>query len=329
MSWTSRRRASPWAPSESSAALEVERSSYATFTGSFPPRKQRTTGGLAEFWKGKWHSLWTIASVAVGAVLLYKSMHHHRDASSMYDTTPISEWDHNHYFSMRDSFNNHNASSSSRRQRNLLIAQVGESASRPFAGISSRPNRAYARRGGWDYLLHTGEEDACGTVRVLNHILTRQEEEETKKSYPRAPYDAILFLPLDAVIMNLDYPFLALISENQLVAAGETKSNLFVWNTKHKQSLDVARLWLDLGDDSLCDIDSLFSAIEMTVGGKASDLSKYVQPLQISDTGQVEPRLIKFLPDDESEQDLPQTMGLLESVADSVCYRYYPRCEVL
>jgi len=261
-----------------------------------------------------------MTSVAICAVPLYQSIRPH-DSSSMdtYDTAPISVWDHNHYDSMDDldAFS---------KERNLLIAQVGQS--RPFAEITSRPNRAYARRWGWDYLMHTGEDGACGTVRVMNHIMSCQDQEVKEESLLRAPYDAILFMSPDAVIMNLDYQFLALLPGDKLVAAGETKADVFVWNLNHPHSLEVARLWLDLGDDSMCDTESLWSAIEMTMEDKIFELPKYVQSLQLSDTGLVEPRLIKFLPGDY-DQSFPETMGLLENVADSVCYRYYPRCEVL
>lgn len=255
-----------------------------------------------------------MTSAVICAVLFYRSLYSHSDSTSSfadyYDTSPISVWDHNHY-----------TSKDSREERNLLIAQVGES--RPFAEITSRPNRAYARRWGWDYLMHTGEKHACSTVRVLNRILALQEEKE--ESSARAPYDTILFLSPDAVIMDQDYLFLAILPTDKLVAANIDKSNVFVWNLNHAHSLDVARLWLDLPD---CDMESLWAAMEMYTA-EDEGVTKYLQPLQLSETGLVEPRLIKFLPTTESEENIPETMGLLESVADSVCYRYYPRCEVL
>ena len=313
MSWASRRRPNAWvAPSESSP-LEVDRSSYATFTGSFPIK--RKNGSLLELLKGRSYPLWTITSVAICAVLLYGSFH--RDSSQdMYDTTPISVWDHNHYVS-KDTIKYP-------RERNLLIAQIGQS--RPFAEVTSRPNRAYARRWGWDYLLHTeqDENDSCDTVRVLNYVMGRQVREEEEED--RAPYDAVLFLSQDAVIMDLDYQFLALLPDDKLVATGESRSDLFLWNLNYHRSPDVAQLWLDLGDDAKCDTESLLAAIEMTMGDR--DMSRYNQPLHLSDAGLVEPALIKYLPGN-SDRNFADTMALLESVADSVCYRYYPRCEVL
>lgn len=175
--------------------------------------------------------------------------------------------------------------------------------------------------------MHTGEEDPCGTVQVLNHIA--RQERETDGS--RAPYDAVLMLSPDSVIMDLDYQFLALLPNDMLVAASSSKSDLFVWNLKYRNSLEVARLWLDLNDSNgdECDMESLWTAIEMTMGDETFDLTNYVQPLQLTDTGLVEPRLIKFLPDESEQKATPETMELLERVADSVCYRYYPRCEVL
>jgi hypothetical protein len=305
MSWKSRRRqeATSFYAGDS---LEMDRRSSSFIF----PRKQKSS--LVQCIKGRSYSLWTITSAVICSVLLYQSLSRSESNDGAYDTAPISVWNHNHYASKDSSF----------RERNLLVAQVGQS--RPFAEVASRPNRAYARRWGWDYLLHTGEEDACSTVQVLNHILTHQEE----KGQARAPYDAVLFLSPDAIITDQDYQFLALLPTEKLVAANIANSKVFVWNLNHVHSLDLARQWLESGEGSFasCDMESLWAAIETTVAG---EIANTIQPLQLSETaGLVEPRLIKFIPQD-AEQSFPETMGLLEGIADSVCYRYYPRCEVL
>lgn len=308
MPWTSRQRQPPSRLFQSSS-LEMDHRSYSyTF-----PRKRRSS--LLDFVRSHSYPIWTVTSAVLCALLFYHSLHH-SDSTNGYDTTPISVWNHNHY--------RENASNS---DRNLLIAQVGQS--RPFAEITSRPNRAYGRRWGWDYLMHITEkeDDACGTVKVLNHLLARQEREGKEQSFARAPYNVVLFLSPDAVIMDQDFQFLALLPSNKLVAANTEKANVFVWNLEHARALQVARLWLDLGEDSSCDMESLWAAVEASITENET-ITDYVQPLQLSETGLVEPRLIKFLPED-SQQNFPETMGLLESVADSVCYRYYPRCEVL
>jgi hypothetical protein len=130
--------------------------------------------------------------------------------------------------------------------------------------------------------------------------------------------------------MNLDYEFLALLPENKIVAMANAKPDLFLWNLKHKESQEVARMWLDLADDSNCDTQSLWSAIEMTVADSGYLASHYVQQLHLSISGVVEPKLIKFLPSDDADgMSFPETVATLQTVADSVCYRYYPRCEVL
>ena len=213
MSWTSRRRQEQEATTlYAGASLEMDRrSSNLVF-----PRKQRSSL-VVQFIKGRSYSLWTITSAVICAMLFYQSLNHSESNDGFYDTAPISVWNHNHYASK----------DSSSRERNLLIAQVGQS--RPFAEIASRPNRAYARRWGWDYLLHTGEEDPCGTVKVLNHILARQEEKEQA----RAPYDAVLFLSPDAIITDQDYQFLALLPTEKLVAANIANSKVFLWNLNH------------------------------------------------------------------------------------------------
>ena len=55
-----------------------------------------------------------------------------------------------------------------------------------------------------------------------------------------------------------------------------------------------------------CDTESLWAAMEMTVAG---DIASNVQPLQLSETtGLLEPRLIKFLPQN-AEQELSRDDG--------------------
>jgi hypothetical protein len=256
----------------------------------------------------------------VGAILLYRSLNNHSSfVGGQYNTSPMSQWDHNHYVSSRDALP---------KERNLLIAQIAPFGT--FTEITSRPNRAYASRWRWDFFLHTqgGGDASCGAVTILNHILAQQERATHETQ--RAPYDTILFLSEDAVIMDLDYEFLALLPEDKIVAMANDKPDLFLWNLKHTQSQEVARMWLDLADDSNCDTQSLWSAIEMTMADSGYPASYYVQPFQLSDAGVVEPRLIKFLPSDEADgKSYPETMATLQTVVDSVCYRYYPRCEVL
>lgn len=312
MTWTSRRRPNVWSPSSECSPLELDRTSYATFgRGRSYPRKERNC--LSEI---RSYPLWTITCVVVGAILLYRSMHH-SSLVEQYSTSPMSQWDLNHYVSSEDAIPH---------DRNLLIAQIAPFG--PFTEVTSRPNRAYARRWRWDFLLHTGGDASCGAVRILNHILAQQEQ-TTHKSQ-RAPYDTILFLSEDAVIMDLDYQFLALLPDDKFVAMANGKVDLFLWNLKHKESQDVARMWLDLADDSNCDAESLWSAIEMTMADTGFDASYYVQSMQLSNAGVVEPRLIKFLPSDEADgKSFLENIATLQSVADSVCYRYYPRCEVL
>lgn len=312
MTWTSRRRPNVWSPSSESSPLELDRNSYATFghDRSYPRKERNSYSEIRPF------PFWAITGVVVGAILFYRSLNH----SSLVErprTSPMSQWDLYHYDSSKEAIP---------QGPNLLIAQIAPFG--PFSEVTSRPNRAYARRWSWDFLLHTGDHASCGVVRILNRILAQQEE-KTHKSQ-RAPYDTILFLSGDAVIMDLDYQFLALLPDDKFVAMANGKADLFLWNLKHKASQNVARMWLDLSDDSNCDTDSLWLAIEMTTADTGFDASYYVQPLQLTDAGVVEPRLIKLLPSDEADgKSFLENMATLQSVADSVCYRYYPRCEVL
>lgn len=311
--WTSSSSRRHWTPglSNECAPLELERrSSYATFGRIFPSKRTDRCNQPP---------LWTLTSVVIGAILLYRSMTSHSSTfDDIYDTSlPVTSWDHNHYEDYK--------------QLNLLITQI---APIPFYGdITSRPNRAYAKRWGWDFLFHTGHDDdgeECTAVRILNHVVTQQERHSGETRQQRAPYDAVLVLSQDAVIMDMDYELLALLPNDKLVAIGE-KPDIFLWNLQHSLSPTVARLWLDGHAD--CSTQSLTDAIELVMeqddDTDEADLNLIVQPLALSESeGLVQPRFIKFLPPLE-EKNIPETVATLQSVADSVCYRYYPRCEVL
>jgi len=209
-------------------------------------------------------------------------------------THPVWVWDHYLYNTQNSTTNNGAANprlASSSDTRNLLIAQVvsaplrstkhppykrhdSDDANRAaallltqeeLAEISSRPNRAYARQWGRNYLRYTAPLAAAAAddknddrnsnmqcsgagvdhVVVLNAILSRQppresvpsdkqeEEDNDAPSSSSSPswlprYDALVLLPPDAIITDLDFDLLTMIPDDKLLVTTTTTKSALV-----------------------------------------------------------------------------------------------------
>jgi len=252
--------------------------------------------------------------------------------------------------------------------RNLVIVQTGLVV--PFASIvdiTSRPNRAYAKHWGLDYLKYTADHHStvslCYDRALLLHEFVRQHERQQEEqrlqtqSKAQRVYDMILFLPGDSIITDCEFDLTTLLPEDKLVGIAtrasddnhlkderQSDSRIFMWNLNHKDSRVALNFLLDLiNDDSVScqdenDLVSLLAVIKTQFrGSNPGDISPHVEYLQETSKGFVAPRLINFdssmWPSSKSVKsgnDLVfQVEASRETVADSVCYRYYPRCEVI
>eukprot|EP00522_Entomoneis_paludosa_P018392 CAMPEP_0172453244 /NCGR_PEP_ID=MMETSP1065-20121228/10659_1 /TAXON_ID=265537 /ORGANISM="Amphiprora paludosa, Strain CCMP125" /LENGTH=518 /DNA_ID=CAMNT_0013205423 /DNA_START=5 /DNA_END=1561 /DNA_ORIENTATION=+ len=260
--------------------------------------------------------------------------------------------------------------------RNMLIAQVsgGNTVLNEMSSICSRPNRAYARRWGRDYVQYSKPvknlvRSCFDKVTVLSTILERQEQHHVQQQQqatastnnnwmqqlpqpPRVIYDTVALFPPDAIIMDLDQDLLDLLPPDKLLAiAGwdihasvihdSNFADVLLVNLQHEYAATVVQVWQSMVEPPVTcgagnDLAILLQAVE-SVLAPHEDLSSVVVSLGETNKGLIaDNHAIKVIP-------LPvpghkanmltathtESKAILQTTADSVCYRYYPRCEVL
>lgn len=256
---------------------------------------------------------------------------------------------------------NNGSSDFDESKRISLITQVAPSKPlQRLVEISSRPNRAYARLWGIDYTRYdsgrrAGDERSCfDKIFVLKTILDKQNREHD--SLPTwvhsrgVEYDSIILLPPDSIITDLDTDlFDELLPTYKLAAiAGwdekkslRSTSDVVVFNMNHEYADPVAQLWWQMAksEKTTCgannDLGMLVTAIA-SVMNEEEDLNDLIEPLLEDKNGFIGDRLIKSVvptvPESRSTylgKSVEEKEVTLYETADSVCYRFYPKCEVL
>lgn len=247
----------------------------------------------------------------------------------------------------------------SNEKRNLLLAQFsGSPALDIMASICSRPNRAYARQWGRDYVRYTGAshtplERACfDKVYLLDVILNRQVHSDSLwPPSSHVQYDAVVLLPPDAIITDLDSDLLNLFPSDKLfgIASYEhsttrindsTFSEVLFFNLRHKYATETVELWNSLTAPPVTcgagnDIRLLLDAVGSLVKSE-EERDEIVADIGLSAKGFLGERSIKIIPQKVPSSkavllvsNTAETKADLQTTADSVCYRYYPRCDVV
>ena len=227
-----------------------------------------------------------------------------------------------------------------------------------------------------DYTLYDsdrslGDTKSCfDKIMVLNTILDKQDRESTDPLPlwpfpPRVKYDALVLLPPDSIVTELDINFLdRLLPQDKLVAIagwssdgnGEddfmgtrknrlnSESDIVLFNLRHKHVDAVAKLWWELAlpTEVTCgaqnDLGMLVTAIA-AVMDPGEDLNDLIEPITESRDGRCfvgRDHLIKCIPPSVPESrstmlwnSLSESQVALQETADAVCYRFYPKCEVI
>lgn len=267
-------------------------------------------------------------------------------------------WDHNIYVPTTEI-----AATSSDSPHTLIAQVVTGSKLGQLADISMRPNRAYARQWSIDYVRYDSGRSAHNwracfeKVAVLNEIFDQHGNRTSSGKYPweldaGVQYSFVVLLPADAVVVELDTNILnsGLSPIDKLVTiAGwnerkglNSNSDILVFNLRHRHFEAVARRWLEIvaamdmtcGDNN--DLTMLVNAIAMVADEESEQLNHLIQPLQENVDGYVGDRIIKALPIAVPEQrasfiaeSMQQSAMSVQSVVDSVCFRFFPKCEVL
>jgi len=261
--------------------------------------------------------------------------------------------------------NNDSSGGALATQRISLIAQVSEDQSmRQLSDVSSRPNRAYARQWKMDYAeyyagrVSYSSKSCFDKVTVLQTLAEKQREEarESPPLWPHPPrvqYDSIVLLPSDAIVMNMDENIVdAMLPRDKLVAIAGWKnsqekmisnSGVILFNLKHKHAWAVASLWWIMSQELYLTcgagngvstlIDAIGSVMDETSGETLDDL---IEPIFEHPNGALGNQMIKCLPtlvpgarNEFLLSNLQQSGEAIHQTADSVCYRFYPQCEVI
>jgi len=162
------------------------------------------------------------------------------------------------------------------------------------------------------------------------------------------PYDTVLFLDSNAMIVQLDYDVLDLIARDKMLAmVGGTGdqihrskySDVMIWNLAHPQALNVSDSWIEKSQTSLHDENANSQTLLMNVlhneahqlnGSDRTDLLDLIpEPMVDGLQGTVIKQDSKYTTQVVEQSDLPQIMPVVQGIADSVCYRFYPQCEVV
>lgn len=388
---SSSRRRGPWLCSELSPlerddcrlSSTTKRSDYSTFTTKTPTSSVEeekpfwkdvlshflavSTGVCTQHHRSRKQTAWWKTT----ALLLFfgtaGTFFHRESGGDFFDQTPDFEWDHNVYNPKLHQVSNQGAVLDEdlarldelNAPRNLLLAQVaGCSQLGSLAEISSRPNRASARQWGRDYVFvqsqSTSVSKACfEKALVLKQIMDKQKRAAFLSVHLQ--YDAVLLLPPDAIITDLDYDLLQLIpSENLLSIAGWQKDDIgpsgyqadvVFFNLKHPLASAVSDAWWELVRPSevTCgagnDLQLLLDAIQTVIDDDDQRLASLIFTLDEMDHGfigkdssRVIREIFPSVPSSKTASliaNLADSKYKLQTTADSVCYRYYPRCEVL
>jgi hypothetical protein len=242
--------------------------------------------------------------------------------------------------------------------RNLLIAQgsVGDAQEdefllASFLDITSRPNRAYARHWRRNYVLYTSREGSPGgsiRVSVLQTIKNHQ-----KNNPGTLIYDAVLLLPPEAIIVDQDFDFQTMMPEGKLVSiAGWNESltdvyhissmtRVVIFNLQHQHAEKVLQLWSEMLETQQnsscdpCDLGVLLSNVIPLVLAKNETVEMLVHGLPeaedgflLEDNSFAESR-VRCIKSPDRHSNAEDTRISLQTTADAVCFRFFPKCEVL
>ena len=255
---------------------------------------------------------------------------------------PQRTWDRNIYYPHGLS---RDESQTNQQNHKLLILQHAASPQMAkIVDLTSRINRAYARHIKADYVRVDGPMAFCDTLTDVISMKVASEGAWLQ-------YDAILAMDPDAVFVGFDTNVLLdmfVPNDHSLVGiAGNITdidqhgSGVMFFNTRHEESSAVLKLWRDDcisgRDRTFGDIANLFDLLRKANNQEA--LSNMVQQLQPPQVDYFSGSEIKFFrkPSEYEqmsrlqwlESDSEDVLVVLEQLIDSVCFRSYPKCELV
>ncbi|KAG7361250.1 hypothetical protein IV203_036350 [Nitzschia inconspicua] len=308
-------------------------------------------------WKA---AMWLSVAVALIAAIRAKPVYEYYE-----DRTPEWTWDRNVYLTRGGGSGEGNEGPETSSSRTALIAQVTESlAMKRFSEVAARPNRAYARQWNMDYVQYYAgrvsysSKSCFDKAFVLKTLAEKQNEDgmDAPTLWPhslRVQYDAILLLPSDAIVMDMDENIIDVLLPNDKLAAiagwtsslGKLASNsgVVLFNLRHRHTMNVINLWWNMSQEvyQTCGaengISTLIDAVAAVVDHNEGEiLDDLIESIHEHPNGALSNKIIKCLPNSvpgsRSElflSSLQQSCEIIHQTADSTCYRFYPKCEVV
>lgn len=224
---------------------------------------------------------------------------------------------------------------SSNDPRSLLVLQdSGIGAEIEILEVTSKVNRAYAKRWSSDYIKFTGISigtqpwhSTYNKAWLLQHFIQSRANDDGLQTY-----DAILMLDSNSMIVDLDFDILKLIPDTSLLANGiEKNSDVMIWNLNHPDISKVADFWVQRSEENLGNknMNSQTLLLEILNMKWSSALVSIPGALINGLLG----TLIKEDTDNKNHviehSDLPKMIPTIQGIVDSVCYQFYPQCEVV
>jgi len=229
------------------------------------------------------------------------------------------------------------AQSSNEEQQRRLKKRGGTEGERSPRSVNDEQGVEELR--GFTFTSRSLKEISAAGTRSLQAV-------ENKKRLQ--PYDTVLFLDSNAMIVQLDYDVLDLIARDKMLAmVGGTGdqihrskySDVMLWNLEHPQALNVSDSWIEKSQTSLHNENANSQTLLMNVlnnevhqlnGSDREDLLDPIpEPMVDGLQGTVIKQDSKYTTQVVEQSDLPQIMPVVQGIADSVCYRFYPQCEVV
>ncbi len=183
----------------------------------------------------------------------------------------------------------------------LIIQSLPHGPEEQLLDITSRVNRAYAKRWGFDYLSYVGSDSDSYLLR--NSIMKKNgtdgpkaaltPKSDTNGTEPNASntdgannsgygsdsftkpfYETVMFLKSDSIIVQFDYNILNLIRKESLVGCGvdgewHVFSDVMIWNVNHPLFNNVTDSWLEM--DEASEIRPTGSGNRRTLRGEDTD----------------------------------------------------------
>ena len=342
--------------------------SHSSLLAADPPQQSPAAGPLArnasQPFDYPWKALYVVLVLAVLMAFYHGRSEENLGVHRRHYAAPKSQWDHNIYETPSDG-----AFLVAQLDGYSGLGTLTDISSRPNRAYCRQNKIDYVRytRGGRSPYIQKSCFDQVILLNVILDKQLRDSKDgpflpSLFSLPPRIDYDTVALLPPDSIVMNLDSNMFDLLPKHKLVAiAGWNKhyaksfaqgdgqfasqTGVLFFNLRHKHANAVAKLWWDwvespavscgAGNDLTLLVDAISAVLE-----DGEDLSSVIASLEESDHGFVgrsaQEDVIQGIPPSTPTSraqfllnNLADNTVKLQTTADSVCYRYYPQCEVL